>query len=159
MQSQYKNFIQARNKDVSIQELCEQFNISKSTGGVLNLQNKSRKLKLVADNAILLNISYSLENISDSIKIKTENGFYLKQNVCIFRRNENRTGKQLNHRQLFESSFFQFFFVLKPSYEFGICCRSFSIFAIACSGFFLISSEIAVSNNFVSSTFLKFILL
>ena len=78
MQSQYENFIQARNKDVSIQELCEQFNISKSTGGVLNLQNKSRKLKLVADNAILLNISYSSENISDSIKIKTENGFYLR---------------------------------------------------------------------------------
>ena len=56
-------------------------------------QNQSRKLKLVADNAILLNISYSSENISDSIKIKTENGFFLKQNVCIFRRNENRTGK------------------------------------------------------------------
>ena len=31
MQSQYENFIQARNNDVSIQELCEQFNISKST--------------------------------------------------------------------------------------------------------------------------------
>ena len=53
-------------------------------------QNKSRKLKTVADNTILRNYAVSSENISDSIKIKTENGFYLKQNVCIFRRNENR---------------------------------------------------------------------
>ena len=62
-------------------------------GDVLDLQNKSRKLKLVADNAILLNISYSSENISERIKTKTENGFHLKANVGIFRRNENRPEK------------------------------------------------------------------
>lgn len=49
--------------------------------GALILRNSSLKLKLVVDNAILLNISYSSENISDSIKIKTENGFYPKLNV------------------------------------------------------------------------------
>ena len=55
--------------------------LSEMTEGVLILQNSARKLKAVADNAILLNISYSSENISDSIKIKTENGFYPKLNV------------------------------------------------------------------------------
>ena len=55
--------------------------LSEMTEGVLILQNSARKLKAVADNAILLNISYSSENISDSIKIQTENGFYPKLNV------------------------------------------------------------------------------
>ena len=81
----------------------------KNGGGSRYFQNKSRKLKLIADNAILLNISYSSENISDSIKIKTENGFYLKQNVCKFSRNKSRSGKQSHRRQLFKSGFFQFF--------------------------------------------------
>ena len=39
------------------------------------------KLKTVADNAILQNHAVSSENISESIKIKTENGFYLKANA------------------------------------------------------------------------------
>ena len=56
-------------------------------------QNQSRKLKTVADDAILSAIAVSPENISESIKIKREFGFYLKQNVCIFRRNENRLPK------------------------------------------------------------------
>ena len=52
--------------------------------GVFIPQNKSRKLKTVADKAILLNYAVSSENISESIKIKTENGFHLKRNVGIF---------------------------------------------------------------------------
>ena len=52
--------------------------------GVFIPQNKSRKLKTVVDNAILLNYAVSSENISESIKIKTENGFHLKRNVGIF---------------------------------------------------------------------------
>ena len=56
-------------------------------------QNKSRKLKLVADDAILSAIAVSPENISESIKIKREFGFYLKINVGIFRRNKSRTEK------------------------------------------------------------------
>ena len=54
---------------------------TKHLEGALILRNSSLKLKLVVDNAILLNISYSSENIFDSIKIKTENGFYPKLNV------------------------------------------------------------------------------
>ena len=61
--------------------------------GVLILRNSSRKLKTVADYAILMNIWYSSENISKHIKIKTENSFHLKANVGIFRRNENRSKK------------------------------------------------------------------
>ena len=61
--------------------------------GVLILQNSSRKLKMVADNAILLNYTGSSENISESIKIKTENSFHLKVNVCKFSRNKSRSGK------------------------------------------------------------------
>jgi hypothetical protein len=53
--------------------------------GVLILRNSSLKLKTVVDNASLQNYAVSSENISKSIKIKTENGFYLKQNVCKFR--------------------------------------------------------------------------
>ena len=53
--------------------------------GVLILQNSSLKLKTVVDNAILLNYAVSSENISERIKIQTENGFYLKVNVCKFR--------------------------------------------------------------------------
>ena len=40
---------------------------------------------MVAGNAILLNYAVSPENISGRIKIKTENGFHLKRNVCEFR--------------------------------------------------------------------------
>ena len=40
---------------------------------------------MVVDNAILQNYVVSSENISESIKIKTENGFHLKVNVCKFR--------------------------------------------------------------------------
>ena len=46
--------------------------------GVLILRNSSRKFKTVVDNAILRNIDVSSENISERIKIQTENGFYLK---------------------------------------------------------------------------------
>ena len=46
--------------------------------GVLILRNTSLKLKMVVDNAILLNYAVSSENISERIKIKTENGFHLK---------------------------------------------------------------------------------
>ena len=53
--------------------------------GVLILQNKSLTLKTVVYNSILLNISYSSENISKSMNFKTENGFSLKRNVCKFR--------------------------------------------------------------------------
>ena len=53
--------------------------------GVLILRNSSLKLKTVVDNAILLNYAVSSENISESIKIKREFGFYLKVNVCKFR--------------------------------------------------------------------------
>ena len=57
----------------------------KMVEGVLIHRNKSLKLKMVADNASLQNHDVSSENISESIKIKTENGFYLKVNVCKFR--------------------------------------------------------------------------
>ena len=53
--------------------------------GVLILRNTSLKLKTVVDNAILLNYAVSPENISERIKIQTENSFYLKVNVCKFR--------------------------------------------------------------------------
>ena len=69
--------------------------------GVLIHRNKSLKLKMVVDNANLLNYAVSLENISKRIKIKIEFDFHLKRNVCIFRRNKNRPGKQLHLRQLF----------------------------------------------------------
>ena len=52
---------------------------------VLILRNTSRKLKIAVYNANLLNYAVSSENISEGIKIKTENGFYLKVNVCKFR--------------------------------------------------------------------------
>ena len=61
--------------------------------GVLIHRNKSLKLKTVADNATLQNYAVSSENISEHIKIKTENGFHLKVNVGIFRRNKSRTEK------------------------------------------------------------------
>ena len=48
---------------------------------VLILRNISRKLKMVVDNAILQNHAVSSENISERIKIQTENLFYLKVNV------------------------------------------------------------------------------
>ena len=53
--------------------------------GVLIFRNSSLKLKPVAANAILLNCAVSSENISEHIKIKRENDFYLKRNVCKFR--------------------------------------------------------------------------
>ena len=53
--------------------------------GVFIPRNKSRKLKMVVDNAILLNDTVASENISESIKIKTENSFHLKRNVYKFR--------------------------------------------------------------------------
>ena len=68
--------------------------------GVLILRNSSRKLKMVVGNAILLNYAVPSENISERIKIKTENNFYLKVNVCIFRWNKNRPEKQ-SHRRPF----------------------------------------------------------
>ena len=49
------------------------------------LRKPSLKLKTVAGNAILLNYAVSSENISESIKIKTENSFHPKRNVCKFR--------------------------------------------------------------------------
>ena len=69
--------------------------------GVLILRNSSLKLKTVVDNAILLNYAVSSENISESIKIKTENGFYLKVNVCKFRWNKSRPEKQSHRRHLY----------------------------------------------------------
>ena len=62
--------------------------------GVLILRNSSLKLKTVADNAILQNYAVSSENISEHIKIKTENSFHLKVIVCKFRWNKNRPEKQ-----------------------------------------------------------------
>ena len=53
--------------------------------GVFIPRNSSLKFNTVADNAILLNYAVSSENISERIKIKTENGFHLKVNVCNFR--------------------------------------------------------------------------
>ena len=57
----------------------------KKLEGVLILQNSFLKLKTVVDNAILRNYAVSSENISELIKIQTENGFHLKRNVCKFR--------------------------------------------------------------------------
>ena len=67
---------------------------------VLILRNTSLKLKMVVDNAILQNYAVSSENISWRIKIKTENGFHLKRNVCKFRWNKSRSEKQ-SHRRHF----------------------------------------------------------
>ena len=61
--------------------------------GVLILRNTSLKLKMVIDNAILQNHAVSSENISESIKIKTENGFHLNVNVGFFRSNESSPEK------------------------------------------------------------------
>ena len=61
--------------------------------GILILRNSSLKLKTVVENAILLDTAASSENISESIKIKTENGFYLKVNVGIFWWNKKRPEK------------------------------------------------------------------
>ena len=72
----------------------------KMVEGVLILRNSFLKLKTVAGNAILLNYAVSSENISESIKIKTENGFYLKVNVGIFRRNKSHPEKQSHRRHL-----------------------------------------------------------
>ena len=74
--------------------------------GILILWNSSLKLKTVADNAILLNYAVSSENISESTKIKIENGFHLKVIVCKFRINEKRPEKQ-SHRRHF--MFFVFY--------------------------------------------------
>ena len=68
--------------------------------GVLILRNSSLKLKMVVDNANLLNYTVSSKNISQSIKIKTENGFLLKRNVCKFCKNKNRPEKQSHRRHL-----------------------------------------------------------
>ena len=68
--------------------------------GVLILRNSFRKLKMVVDNAILQNHAVSSENISERIKIQTENDFPLKRNVCIFRRNENCIEKYSHRRYL-----------------------------------------------------------
>ena len=56
--------------------------------GVLILRSKSLKYKTVVDNAVLQKCCISSENISKRIKTKTENGFHLKRNVCIFCRND-----------------------------------------------------------------------
>jgi hypothetical protein len=64
--------------------------------GVLILRNSSLKFKTVADNAILLNYAVSSESISERIKIKTENGFHLKRNVCKLRRNKSHTADIYN---------------------------------------------------------------
>ena len=47
--------------------------LSEMMESVLILRNSFLKLKTVVDNAILLNYAVSSENISESIKIKTEN--------------------------------------------------------------------------------------
>ena len=62
---------------------------------------------MVVDNTILLNIVVSSENISESIKVKTENGFHLKANVCKFRRNKKRIEKQSHRRHLFISVYLE----------------------------------------------------
>ena len=61
--------------------------------GGLILRNSSLKLKTGTGNVIWQDISVSSENISESIKIKTENGFHLKVNVCKFRSNESSPEK------------------------------------------------------------------
>ena len=71
---------------------------------VLILRNISRKLKMVVDNAILQNHAVSSENISERIKIKIENGFHLKRNVCKFRRNKKRPGKQSHRRHFYQKN-------------------------------------------------------
>ena len=50
---------------------------------VLIFRNSFLKLNPVADNAILQNHAVSSKNISESIKIKTENGFYLTKCLTI----------------------------------------------------------------------------
>jgi hypothetical protein len=74
--------------------------------GVLILRNKSLKLKTVVDNANLLNYAVSSENISERIKIQTENVLHLKANVGIFRRNKKRPEKQ-SHRRHFAKIIFK----------------------------------------------------
>ena len=54
------------------------FDSGKILEGVLILRNSSLKLKTDTNNTILLNYAISSENISERIKIQTENGFYLK---------------------------------------------------------------------------------
>ena len=66
---------------------------------VFILRNSSLKQKTVADNAILLNYAISSANIFEGTQ-KTENGFYLNVNVCKFRRNKNRPGKQSHWQHL-----------------------------------------------------------
>ena len=61
--------------------------------GVLILRNSSLKHKTVVNNAIVRDYTVPSENISERIKIKTENSFHLKINVCKFRWNKSRPGK------------------------------------------------------------------
>ena len=58
-------------------------------------------LKSVALIVKELEPSTSSENISERIKIQTENDFHLKRNVCKFRKNKRRPGKQSRCRHLF----------------------------------------------------------
>ena len=122
-------------------------------------RNKSSKLKTVADNTILRNYAVPSENISERIKIKQRTAFTSNEMSVNSDRIKSAPENSWTTDNYLNPAFSSSSFVLKPSYEFGICCCSFSIFTIACSGFFRISLAMAVSKSLVSSIFLKLRLL
>ncbi len=70
-----------------------QFRMLPKPGGCFNSSEYFSQAQYGCHNGIFRGISVFSENISESIKIKTENSFHLKVNVCKFSRNKSRSGK------------------------------------------------------------------
>jgi transposase-like protein len=70
MQSQHKDFIQARNSGVSIRELCERFNISKST--TYNWIKKYSLVKRTKERTISVHRIYQLERENHTLRAENE---------------------------------------------------------------------------------------
>ena len=62
----HRNFIQARNSGVSIRELCERFNISKSTA--YNWIKKYSLVKRTKDRTISVHRIYQLERENQTLR-------------------------------------------------------------------------------------------
>ena len=70
MQSKSKDFIQARNSGVSIRELCECFNISKSTA--YNWIKKYSLVKRTKERTISVHRIYQLERENQTLRAENE---------------------------------------------------------------------------------------
>ena len=67
----HRNFIQARNSGVSIRELCERFNISKSTA--YNWIKKYSLVKRTKERTISVHRIYQLERENQTLRTEAEN--------------------------------------------------------------------------------------